>query len=138
MQINRGDMKLLTECGFSGVLRDMGTDLTPIFDALETWMPEHGAGAIGLALQMMAQGKYDDAEAQLREVIRKRRGARDEARAMLAMLRTLKNDMAAVEDLASELEGKGGAAENFARLLIDSNRAQVSQEDQGPAKATAG
>lgn len=138
MQINRGDMKLLTECGYSGVLRAIDTDMTPIFDALEAWMPEQGAGAIGHALQAMVDGRLADAEARLVGLIASDRTGRNEARAILAMVHALKKDMVAAERLASDLEGQGGAAEAFAALLVDSNRTRVSQEDQGPVKATAG
>lgn len=138
MQINRGDMKLLTECGYSGVLRNIDTDLTPIFDALETWLPDQGAGPIGHALQAMVDGRFDEAEDRLAALIKSERSGRDEGRAILAMVHALKKDMPAAEQVASELEGQGGPAEGFATLLVDGGKAQVSQEDQGPVKATAG
>lgn len=139
MQINRGDMKLLTECGFSGVLRNIDTDFAPIFEALEAWMPEQGAGGIGQAMQAMSDGRFDDAEDLLSRLIREKRAAKNEARAMLAMVNVLRKDMPAAEKLAEELDGQGGPAENFAKLLVDNSRAkEISQEDQGPVKETAG
>lgn len=139
MQINRGDMKLLTECGFSGVFRNVDTDFAPIFEALEAWMPEQGAGAIGQAMLAMTDGRFDDAEVGLNRIISEKRAAASEARAMLAMVHALKKDMAAAEKLADELEDVGGPAGNFARLVVDNSRAEeISQEDQGPVKETAG
>lgn len=134
MQINRADMKLLVECGYSGVLRNIDTDLAPIFEALETWMPDQGAGTIGRSLQAMVAGDIDGAITLLQGLIESDRNGRDEARAILAMCHALRKDMNAAEDLARDLEGTGGSAEGFAALLVSG--AKASQGDQGPVKET--
>lgn len=136
-QINRADMKLLVETGYSGTLRNIDTDLAPIFEALETWMPEQGAGTIGRALQEMIAGRTGDAAQLLQGLIDSDRSGRDEARALLAMCRALQKDMAAAEELAQDLKGTGGSAETFAALLVNSKAAETSQELQGLAKEAA-
>ena len=82
MEINRADMKLLTEAGYSGILRNISTDLTPIFEALETWMPDHAAGTIGLALQALVRGEFAHADEMLSAVVSSRKEGRAEARAI--------------------------------------------------------
>lgn len=134
MEINRADMRLLLECGYSGVLRNVDVDLLPIFEALETWMPEQGAGTIGRALLAMVDGRVDEAAGMLEALIASDRHGRDEARAILAMARALQHDTAAAEALARELRGTGGPAEGFATLLVGA-AAEGSGGDGGPTGA---
>ena len=137
MDLNRADMKLLVECGYSGVLRNIDVPLMPIFEALEIWMPEQGAGTIGRALIAMVDGRIVDAAALLEGLIASERQGRDEARAILAMCRALQKDTPAMEKLARDLEGHGGPAEGFASLLVSSG-AETAREDQGSASTTIG
>ena len=133
MEINRADMKLLTEAGYSGILRNISTDLTPIFEALETWLPEHAAGTIGLALQALVRGEFARADEMLTAVVSSRREGRAEARAILALCKALQNDEQAAAELAGELRGQGGSAEAFATLLVEGPRERPS--DQEPPRA---
>jgi thioredoxin-like negative regulator of GroEL len=138
MQINRADMKLLTECGYSGLLRNIDATLTPIFEALDTWMPDQAAGPIGLALEAMVAGDFRDADEKLSAIVDSDRIGRDEARAMLAMCKQLQKDTIAAESLASDLEGQGGSAEAFASLLTGKEQPQTQPHDQGAVKMAAG
>lgn len=134
LTIDRADMKLLTECGYSAILRNITTDPSPIFDALVAWMPEQGAGPIGHAMRQMVQGNFAEADDILSALISSDSTGRNEARAILALVRTLRDDTTSAQALAGELEGQGGSAEFFTKLLI-SGEIQNSQADQGSAKA---
>lgn len=134
-KIDRADMKLLTECGYSAILRNTDVEPQPIFDALTEWMPEQGAGPIGTAMRQMVQGNFAEADDTLSALIASEKTGRNEARAILAMVRKLRKDDLSAEKLARDLEGQGGPAEGFARLLT-SGEAQSSRGDQGPAKET--
>jgi len=138
MQLNRADMKLLTEAGYSGLLRNIDVNVTPIFEALETWMPDQSAGPIGLALEDMVAGDYRGADERLSIIISSDRIGRDEARAMLAMCKQLQKDTIAAETLASDLEGQGGSAESFTSLLTGKEVQETQPPDQGAAKLAAG
>ena len=118
MEINRADMKLLIETGYSSVVRNLDVDATPIFEALDTWMPDYAAGKIGTSLQMMIAGQFDDADMLLHDLIKTKKHGKSEARAMLAMCKALKEEWAAAEKLAQELEGEGSSAETFTRVLV--------------------
>lgn len=138
MELNRGDMKLLTECGYSGVLRNIDVDLAPIFRALDEWMPEQGAGPIGLAMQDMVAGRLDAAAERLTASIESGRSGVAEARAILALVRALQKDHVAAEALAAQLDGQGGAAENFASLLVSGEMPGTrGAAQQRPAKTAA-
>lgn len=137
MELNRADMKLLTEAGYSGILRNIDTDVTPIFEALETWLPDHGAGLIGIALQNMVKGEFQAADAILTSIIETKPQGRSEARAILALCKALQDDMLAAEALAEDLKGEGSAAEEFASLLVEGEEAET-QGSQDPATAAAG
>lgn len=89
LDINRSDMKLLTEVGYSGVLRNVDTDLSCIFEALDVWMPDQAAGPIGVSLQRMVSGDFTSAEKILLDVAGSDRKGREEAGAILEMCRTL-------------------------------------------------
>lgn len=119
MDIDRADMKLLIEAGYSGVLRNIDTDVTPIFDAIDSWLPDNGAGSIGHALQALVAGDYARADDLLQAVIDDRPQGKPEARSILALCKALQNDDVGAERLARELQGEGGAAEEFARLLTE-------------------
>lgn len=136
LTIDRADMKLLTECGYSAILRNVAADPVPIFDALVTWMPEQGAGSIGHAMHEMVQGRFVEADDILSTLIASDRTGRDEARAILALVRTLRDDAGSAEALAGELEGQGGSAEFFTKLLV-SGEVPNSQVYQGPVNAAA-
>lgn len=138
MELNRADMKLLTECGYSGILRNIDVNLTPIFEALDKWMPDQSAGPIGLALEAMVAGNYAEADQILTGVLGSKRQGRNEARAILAMCKALQHDAGAAEELASQLEGQGGSAEAFASLLVSKEQSEMQAPDQMPAKMTAG
>ncbi len=137
MELNRADMKLLTEAGYSAILRNIDTDVTPIFEALVTWMPEQAAGTIGLALQALVAGDFARADAMLVDVIAGKLEGGAEARAILALCRALQNDHASAGELARELEGQGGSAEAFATLLVRGVE-DTGEEVQGLDGATAG
>ncbi len=132
LHLDRADMKLLTEAGYSGLMRGLDTDLTPIFEALDTWMPQYAAGPIGLAMHAMIAGRFDDAEDALKAILQSDREGRDEARAILAMCLVLKDEHLEAEKLADDLEGTGGHAEAFTHVLVhgvdeDSQTAQESE-----------
>ena len=138
MELNRADMKLLTECGYSGILRNIDTTLTPIFEALDTWMPEQSAGPIGLALEAMVDGDFRKADEILTALLSTRRKGRNEARAILAMCKALQKDTNSAEQLAADLKGTGGSAEAFATLMVRNEAHGTQDPDQIPATATAG
>lgn len=146
MKIDYADMKLLIEAGYSGVLRNVDTDVTPIFEALDIWLPDNGAGAVGLAMQKMVAGDYFGAEALLDNIIANKPEGKSEAKAIKAMCKALQSDMVAAEKLHSELEGEGSSAEALAELVVDENahekyEDQEEQNDAGsqePAHAAAG
>lgn len=146
MKIDYADMKLLIETGYSGVLRNVETDVTPIFEALDIWLPDNGAGAVGLAMQKMVAGDYFGAETLLDNIIANKPEGKSEAKAIKAMCKALQSDMVAAEKLHRELEGEGSSAEALAELIVDENahekyEEQQEQNDAGsqePAHAAAG
>ncbi len=146
MKIDYADMKLLIETGYSGVLRNVDTDVTPIFEALDIWLPDNGAGAVGLAMQKMIAGEYAEAETLLDEIIAHKPEGKSEAKAIKAMCKALQADMIAAEKLHKELEGEGNSAEALAELIVDENAHEKYEDDedqndvgsQEPAHAAAG
>ena len=146
MKIDYADMKLLIETGYSGVLRNVETDVTPIFEALDIWLPDNGAGAVGLAMQKMVAGDYFGAETLLDNIIASKPEGKSEAKAIKAMCKALQSDMVAAEKLHRELEGEGSSAAALAELIVDENahekyEEQQEQNDAGsqePAHAAAG
>ena len=139
MELNRADMKLLTEAGYSAVMRHIDVDPTPIFEALEAWLPEYGAGMTGLALQAIIRGDFAAAEALLERVVAEKKYGGAEARALLVMCKTIQKDEAAAIEAASQLRGAGGAAEDFARLLVEGvgERARREREHAGSPPSEA-
>ncbi len=135
MELNRADMKLLTEAGYSGILRNIDTDVAPIFEALETWLPEHGAGLIGQALQSLVAGDFARADATLQSVIDSKPQGKSEARSILALCKALQNDHVAAERLAQELKGEGSSAEEFARLLTEGPDEQMHESQESASEA---
>lgn len=132
MQPNRAEMKLLTECAYSSLLRNVDADVAPIFEALDTWMPEQSAGPIGLALLAMVGGRFEEADERLTALAASSRKGRKEAQAVLAMCKVLRCDKAGAEELAEDVRGGGGsAAANFVNALTGrdpSRAAQVAAE----------
>jgi len=102
MKIDYADMKLMIEAGYSGVLRNIDTNVTPIFEALNIWLPDNGAGAVGLAMQKMVDGDYFGAETLLDEIIANKPNGKSEAKAIKAMCKALQADMVAAEKLQPE------------------------------------
>lgn len=137
MEINRADMKLMIETGYSCVLRNVDADPTPIFEALDTWMPDYAAGRIGIALQKMVAGQFDEADELLHELIRTKKHGKGEARAMLALCKALKDEWELAEQLAEELEGEGGSAETFTRLLVHGPTQEELMESEAVMARTA-
>lgn len=132
MQLDRADMKLLIETGYSGVMRGISGDLGMIFAAINEWMPQYAAGEIGLALQEMTVGDFVAADERLTGVLASDREGRDEARAILAMCKALENEHDEARRLREELSGTGGAAEAFTDLLVN-GPSETTQGDQGLA-----
>lgn len=131
MDINRADMKLLIELGYSSVLRNLDVDASQIFEAVDTWMPDYAAGKIGTALQTMVSGDFEDADELLKSVIEKKRHGKSEARAILALCKALKDEWLLAEKLAEELEGEGTSAETFTRLLVHGPTTEELAESEG-------
>lgn len=119
MQIDRADMKLLIEAGYSGLMRGIDTDLSPIFDAIAEWMPTYAAGPIGQALLLLTRGEFAEADRLLTGILGSALEGRDEARAILAMCKALENEHEEARRLAEELQGTGGHAEAFADILVN-------------------
>jgi hypothetical protein len=132
MQIDRADMKLLIEAGYSCVMRGLAVDPTPIFEAINEWMPRFAAGEIGLALGEMTAGRFAEADARLAAVLVSDREGRDEARAILAMSKALQHQHDEARRLRCELQGAGGAAEAFTALLVE-GEPETTQGNQGLA-----
>lgn len=137
MKIDRADMKLLIETGYSCVLRNIDVDVTAIFEAIDTWMPDYAAGRIGIALQAMVAGRFEEADANLQELIRTKKNGKSEARAMLALCKALKDEWEQAEKLAQELEGDGSSAETFARLLVHGPTPEELMENDATLARTA-
>lgn len=138
MDIDRADMKLLIETGYSAVLRNLDADATAIFEAIDTWMPDYSAGRIGTALQTMVAGKFDEADEILNALIATKKHGKGEARAMLALCKALKDEWVMAEELAEELEGDGTSAETFTRLLVHGPTPEELAESNGmPMARTA-
>ena len=137
MEINRADMKLLIELGYSNVLRNLDADPAPIFQAIDTWMPEYAAGRIGIALQTMVAGHFDEADDILAELIRTKPHGKSEARAMQALCKALKDEWEQAEKLAEELEGDGSSAETFSRLLVHGPTPEELTESEAVMAQTA-
>lgn len=137
LEINRADMKLLTECGYSGIMRNIAADVAPIFEALETWMPDQAAGPIGIAMQSMVAGDFEVASERLTALIASDANGKAEARAILAMCKALQKDMPEAERLAGELKGQGGSAEVFATVLTSGSEASETRDDDQRPVTTA-
>lgn len=118
LHLDRGDMKLLTEAGYSGLMRGIETKLTPIFHALDVWMPQYAAGPIGFALEAMIEGRFNEADDKLAEIRKSDREGRNEATAILAMCKILQKDRFEAEKLAKDLEGNNSNAGKFAQALV--------------------
>lgn len=117
-EIDRADMKLLVECGYSSVMRGIDADPATIFHAIDTWMPEYAAGPIGMALITIAAGEFAEADRMLTEIMASDREGRNEANALLAMCKVLQDEKAEAERIAQDLEGSGGHAEEFTSVLV--------------------
>ncbi len=135
MDIDRADMKLLIETGYSSVLRNLDADATAIFEAIDTWMPDYAAGQIGTALQSMVAGQFEDADVILNTLVATKKHGKGEARAMLALCKALKDEWEQAEELAGELEGDGSSAETFTRLLVHGPTPEELAESEGMAMA---
>lgn len=133
MQIDRADMKLLIEAGYSGVMRGIDTDMRPVFEAITEWMPQYGAGRIGLALMEMVAGHFAEADRILTEVINSGQEGKAEAQAVLAMCKVLSDQHAEARRLAEDLKGNGGHAEAFTDLLVNG----ADETTHGPAGLAA-
>lgn len=136
MEINRADMKLLTEAGYSSLVRGIDTDVSSIFQALDTWMPEFAAGPIGLALQEMMSGDYDKADARLDEILKSGRQGAEEATAMLAFCKALKEQFDEAARLAATLKDTGGHAEDFVQTLMATREDSSDSQARGFAENT--
>ena len=132
MKIDRADMKLLTEAGFSSTVRALDVDVTPIFQALNEWMPQYAAGDVGIAMWDMLTGQLASAETRLREVLASGREGRDEARSVLAMVKSMQNEDAEAQRLRQELAGQGGAPELLTELVVN-GVPETTQGNQGLA-----
>jgi hypothetical protein len=119
MDLNRADMKLLIETGYSCTMRGIPADSGAIFEAIDTWMPDYAAGPIGKALRLIVAGDFEMADAILAQAIASRREGRAEARSIRALCKALRDEWAAAAELAEELSGEGGHAEAFAQGLVD-------------------
>lgn len=135
-EIDRGDMRLLIEAGYSSVMRSTDVDTGSIFRAIDEWMPQYAAGPIGLALQQMVAGDLAGADTTLAQILASDREGRSEAAAILAMCKKLLNDETGARRLAEELEGSGGHAEAFADLLVNGVD-ETTQGDEGLALEAA-
>lgn len=138
MQIDRADMKLLIEAGYSGVMHGIDTDLSPIFDAIADWMPQYAAGPIGQALLLMMRGDFDEADALLTRILGSELEGRNEAMAILAMCKALRNEHEEARRLSEQLQGTGGNAEAFADLLVHGDSSSFVAAAPGGADAEPG
>lgn len=125
-EIDRADMKLLTEAGYSGLMRGIDSPHTQIFDSLNIWMPQYAAGSVGLALHAMINGEYTKAEEQLNNVLGSDLEGKDEAKAVLAMCKILQQEQAEAEKIAAELEETDGYAKEFTQVMVHG----VSEDSQ--------
>lgn len=137
MQIDRADMKLLIEAGYSGVMRGVATDMSPVFAAITEWMPEYAAGPIGTALIRMVSGDLPGADDLLGRIIASDLEGRNEATAILAMCRVLQNQHEDARRLAAGLQGTGGHAEAFADGLVNGEQDLTQGHDGLAAEAGA-
>lgn len=79
------DLKLLTEVGVFALAREKGEAARPIFELLDIEQEDNAAGAIGLAMIEVAQGRDRKAFARLRRAIDEKSRCVAEAKAVLCV-----------------------------------------------------
>ncbi len=84
-KIAKEDLKLLCEIGVLAMALDRGEEALPIFELLDFEQPHNAAGAIGISMIEVAQGRERDAFARLRRAILVRQVCVREAKAVLAV-----------------------------------------------------
>ena len=137
MNPSANDLKLLTEIGFSGMLRRADVDVAPIFEALRWCCPDNAAGAIGLSLLALMRGDPSTAIGLLESEGISKKQSRDEAKAMLVLARKLIGQVDQAQELAGDLTGHPGPAQRFAALVVSEDGTEQAQDESRSAQAAA-
>ncbi|MEZ5824752.1 MAG: hypothetical protein R3C97_08445 [Geminicoccaceae bacterium] len=111
------ELQLLTQIGYSAVVRGLVDESRPIFDALAVCAPGNAASAIGIALGALIRGDLDRAIDTLRrDGIDKPRSG-NEAKAILMIALQLAGRQEEAELLKRDMAGVSGPARQLATLL---------------------
>lgn len=114
----RTDMQLLTELGYSAVLRGWFVDAEVIFSALEKLAPDNAAAPIGFGLLALVRGQFKDAIEILETQAVSAKVSGDEAKAILLLAYRLARRNADADRLQNEIERGGSqAARGIAQLF---------------------
>lgn len=118
----RADMQLLTELGYSAILRGWFADAEVIFSALQKLAPDNAAAPIGFGLLALVRGKFTEAIDILENqaVTAKVSGA--EAKAILLLAYRLARRNADADRLQNEIERGGSQAARGIAQLFASKR----------------
>ena len=138
MNRSANDLKLLTEIGFSAILRRADTDVVPIFDALRLSCPDNAAGAIGLSLLALTRGDPQTAIGLLEAEGVTKKQSRDEAKAVLVLARKLVGQVDQARELAGDLTSHAGPAQRFAALVVSEDGTPRTQDEAPAPRAAAG
>ncbi|MCB9942288.1 MAG: hypothetical protein H6851_01515 [Geminicoccaceae bacterium] len=111
------ELQLLTQIGYSAVIRGLIEESRPIFEALKICAPNNAAAAIGLALGALIQGDLDQAIAILkRDGISKPKSG-NEAKAVLMIALQLAGRQNEADILKRDMAQVGGPASQLANML---------------------
>lgn len=114
----RADMQLLTELGYSAVLRGWFSDAEVIFTAMQKLAPDNAAAPIGFGLLALVRGKFDEAIDILENVAVPSKVSGGEAKAILLLAYRLARRNADADRLQNEIEQGGSqAARGIAQLF---------------------
>lgn len=114
----RADMQLLTELGYSAILRGWFDDAEAIFSAMEKLAPDNAAAPIGFGLLALVRGKFNDAIEILEKKAVTAKVSGTEAKAILLLAYRLARRNADADRLQNEIERGGSqAARGIAQLF---------------------
>lgn len=115
--LSDADLQLLTQIGFSAVIRGMDDEATIIFKALDAWAPSSAAAAIGFALSALLKGNFDRAISVLKSDGINKDSSGAEAKAVLLIALQLSGRLDEAESLKKDLARFAGPAQQFAALF---------------------
>ena len=111
------ELQLLTQIGYSAVIRGLVDESRPIFTALEICAPGNAAAAIGIALGSLIRGDLDRAIDKLKRDGINKAHSGDEAKAILMIALKLAGRHEEAAILKRDMAGVGGPARQLATML---------------------